>query len=551
MTRFLKRPAALLLAALLLLLTACAKDGEGVALRVCTGGEPASLDPIYAEEAGDQTILAHLYENLMRLTVDSSGRTTVIGGMAKSVDQNEETQDGSLRVTYTFRLRSARWSDGEPVTAHDFVYAWQRLADPATGSRYADLLSVVSGFREARAAGDMSLLQVTARNDSTLVVVLDGRHDWFLKEVCTSPAAMPLRQDVVQRLKTASGRQSWWKGDPTQLVTNGPYTVAASEAGSLQLEANSHYYGTQPGPQSITFRFTSSAADAWALYQNREIEAVWPLPEERLAELAASPDWSALPELETYTLLFNNAGEPFADGLLREAMSLVIDRGALVEAVGTAAQPAEGLVPPGVPENEEADFRTAGGSLLDNDPETYASRCQTAKALLEEAGYGSGRDLGELEYLYLQNRANEAVAQALCRQWRDTLDVQVVPKGLTERELMAALRSGEYQLAARRITASANDAECFLMSWTAGSTENLAKYENSAYDTLMKIIAGAADGTARMGCLHDAEALLLMDHALAPLYASGTAWELQESFTGAFRDHRGWFSFAGVIPRTT
>ena len=90
MTRFLKRPAALLLAALLLLLTACAKDGEGVALRVCTGGEPASLDPIYAEEAGDQTILAHLYENLMRLTVDSSGRTTVIGGMAKSVDQNEE-----------------------------------------------------------------------------------------------------------------------------------------------------------------------------------------------------------------------------------------------------------------------------------------------------------------------------------------------------------------------------------------------------------------------------------------------------------------------------
>ena len=170
--------------------------------------------------------------------------------MAKSVDQEEEALDGGVTVTYTFRLRSARWSDGQSVTAGDFVYAWQRLADPARGSRYADLLSVVSGYQEARATGDMSLLQVTARNDSTLVVVLDGHYDWFLKEVCTSPATMPLREDVVQRLKAASGNQSWWEGDPTQLVTNGPYTVAALEKDRLlQLEANSHYYATQPGPQ--------------------------------------------------------------------------------------------------------------------------------------------------------------------------------------------------------------------------------------------------------------------------------------------------------------
>lgn len=533
------------------LLSGCAGEGEGISLSACVGAAPESLDPIYAEDTGGQTVVAHLYENLMRLTADSTGRTSVINGMAKSVEQEEEAREGAITVTYTFRLRSARWSDGQPVTAGDFVYAWRRLADPATGSRYADLLSVVSGYQEARAAGDMSLLQVTARNDSTLVVVLDGHHDWFLREVCTSPAAMPLRQDVVQRLKAAAGNKSWWEADPTQLVTNGPYTVTGQEEGHLlRLEANSRYYDAQPGPQSITFHFAGSAEEAWSLYENRTVDAVWPLPDARLTELAADSEWAALPELATYAVLFNCASELFADPVLREAMSLALDKSAAAEAAGPLALPAEGVVPPGVPENEEGDFRSLSASLLDNDPETYEERCRKARALLEEAGYAGGSGLGELEFLYLQRDGNDAAAQALCRQWQDILGIQVTPKGLTEREIMSALRSGEYSLAGLPLTASANDAECFLMAWVSGGRNNLLYYENTAYDTLMAIVSGAADGTARMGCLHDAEALLLMNYAMAPLYTKGTAWELRETFTGAFRDTRGWFSFANVVART-
>ncbi|WP_297999819.1 peptide ABC transporter substrate-binding protein [uncultured Oscillibacter sp.] len=553
MKQFVKRLAALALSGLLCtaLLSGCAKDGEGMALAVCVGSAPESLDPIYAEDTEGQTVLAHLYENLMRVTVDSTGKTSVLPGMAKSVDQEEETKEGAITVTYTFRLRSARWSDGQPVTAGDFVYAWQRLANPATGSRYADLLSVVKGYQEARAAKDMSLLQVTAKNDSTLVVTLNGRYDWFLKEVCTSPAAMPLRQDVVQKLKAASGDKSWWEGDPTQLVTNGPYTVASLEEGRLlQLTANDRYYAAQPGPQSVTFHFAGSPEEAWSLYESKTVDAVWPLPDARLTELAADPEWSPLPELATYAALFNCASETFGDPALREAMTLAIDRNALAQAAGAAALPAEGVVPPGVPENEEGDFRALSAPLLDNGPEGYEARCQQARDLLAEAGYNSGADLGELEFLYLKNDVNDAVAQLLCQQWLEVLGVQAVPKGLTERGLMSALRNGEYDLAGRTLTASANDAECFLMSWTTESRENLVRYESSAYDTLMKIVAGAADGTARMGCLHDAEALLLMNSAFAPLYTKGTDWELRETFTGAFRDPRGWFSFANVVTRT-
>ena len=174
-----KRRWALFLAAALLALslTGCGGSGEGPALSVCVGGAPEELDPIYATETADQTVLVHLYENLMRKTGDGSGGTTVTNGAAKSVSTEEN-------------------SDGRAVRAGDFVFAWQRLADPANDSPSASLLSVVAGYDAVRETGDVSLLQVTAEDDSTLVVVLNGKFDWFLTEVCTAPATMPLRQDL-------------------------------------------------------------------------------------------------------------------------------------------------------------------------------------------------------------------------------------------------------------------------------------------------------------------------------------------------------------------
>ena len=556
--RKLKKTVSLLLAALLCasVLAGCADGRDGVSLSVSVGSRVTTLDPIYAEDINSQTVLVHLYENLMKAAPDGAGGTAVVNGMAKSVDV-EENFDGT--VTYTFRLRSARWSDGQSVRASDFVYAWQRLADPASYSPYAALLSVVCGYEEARAAGDMSLLQVTAKNASTLVVTLSGNYDWFLREVCTSPATMPLRQDVVQRLKEAGIQaagadgeaQAWWS-DPTALVTNGPYLVTGYQFSTyLELTASERYNSDQLGPETLTFRFAEDADKAWELYENKEVDAVWPLPQERLAELAADESWSAIPQLGTYTVIYNCGHELLEDVLIRQAMAWTIDRNALAAAAGVTAQAAEGLVPHGVPENQEGDFRTVGGALLDNDPEQYEERCQQARETLSEAGYDRGSALGELEYLYVEEGTNGAVAQELCRQWQEALGVTVVPKGVTTRELWSALRKGEYTLAGVDLEAPGNDAECFLMDWTSDSQDNVAAYENSAYDTLMAIIASAADGTARMGCLHDAEALLMDDFALSPLYTMGTAWELRDTLTGAARDARGWFNFSTVVARPT
>ena len=551
-----KRLAALVLAVgvSLSLLSGCGENSSGgIRLSVSVGSRVTTLDPIYAEDLESQNVLVHLYENLMRVAPDGSGGSTVANGVAKSVEV-EENVDGT--VTYTFRLRGAKWSDGKTVTAQDFVYAWQRLVNPSSHAPYATLLSVVCGYQEARNSGDMSLLQVTAKNDTTLEVILNGNYDWFLTEVCTSPATMPLREDVVLHLKEAgvqaggtSGAQPWWS-DPTALVTNGPYVASDYDVENfLELTANEQYQSGQSGPEAITFLFASSAEETWELYDGKDVDAVWPLPETYLSRLSENEDWSPIPELSTYAVLYHSDKGVFSDPLIRQAFAMSIDRGALMEVADVTAVVAGGLVPPGVPENEQGDFRTIGGALFENDPEFYAQSREQAREVLSQAGYNSGLELGELEYLYVDEGHNALVAEALCGQWSSALGVRVSSRGVTTQELWTALRSGEYTFAGVDLEAPGNDAECFLMQWTTDAQNNVVHYENSAYDTLMAIIASAEDGTARMGCLHDAEALLLGDYALSPLYTRGTDWELRDDLMGAVRDARGWFSFSNVVKR--
>lgn len=558
-----KRAAALVLAALLCLtlLSACSEVKEkGLSLSVCVGATPATLDPIMATEPGDQTILEQLYENLMRVSVDTSGKTSAVNGVAKSVDEDKNS-DGT--VTYTFRLRKVQWSDGKDLTAGDFVYAWRRLANPLSQSPNARLLSVVKGYDTVRAGGDLSALAVTAKNSSTLVVTLKGKYDWFLTDVCTAAATMPLREDVVKRLKTAAeqknqeaekagqvGENRWWT-DAASLVTDGAYTVSEYVPGtSLTTAASASYYGTLNGPSEIRYRFAESAEDAWSLYKNKEVDFVSPLPEERLAELAKDDMWSPAPGLATYTILFNTAAEPLNDPLMRQALSLSLDRNALAKLAGAAARPATGLVPYGVPGSGEEDFRTAGGDLIDCTQEHYGDNCATAKKQLTQAGYDSGRSVQTMELLYVEDGTAGQVLQAAVKMWSSVLQVSVTLRSVTESELKEALAKGSYVMAAMDPIAMADDAESFLIPFGTHSADNVTGYSNSAFDTLLSIIGSASDSAARLACLHDAESLLLEDGAIAPVYFPGNDWELRDSLTGVCRDARGWYSFTGVHQRT-
>ena len=528
-------------------LTACGDEAQGFNLSVALGDRYETLDPIYAESAVDRSIIAHLYENLMKLSADAEGNTSAGYGLAKSVEQ-ETNVDGT--VTYTFRLRSAKWSDGQAITADDFVYAWQRLADPANDSPHARLLSVVCGYDAARDSGDMSLLQVTAKNDTTLVVNLSGDYTWFLEDVCTDPATVPLRRSLVptavkdsaEAVEVAADAEAWWS-DIKKMVVSGPYIPESEGTEYLRLTQNERYYnhGKNPGPDGIVFRFVDTAEEGVECYEKGEVDVVWPIQ---------VTEENAIPELSTYAVVLNCTAFPFQDQALRTAVVKALDRNAIAAIAG--GQAAEALVPYGVPDSEEKDFRTCAGALVDNTPELCAQNCAEAAQILQDAGYESGASLGELEYLYLDQGTNGLVAQEVCRQLSSMLKMRVTAVAMaTEEEFSAALSAGEFDMAGVELTSFCNDAEGFLMDWTSDAKGNVAGYENTAYDTLMSIISTAPDGTARLGCLHDAEELLIDDAPLTPLYTTSTAWDIRDTLTGAFRDQRGWFGFAGVLKRTT
>ena len=548
-----KRGPALLLAAVLSLcaLSGCGRAGQGLEFSACVGGEPEELDPIYATSAADQTILVHLYDNLMRKIPGASGGSSLSNGAAQDV-QEEENADGS--VTYTFKIRG-EWSDGRDVQAEDFVFAWQRLADPANGSPNASLLSVVAGYDTVQESGDPTALQVSAGEDNTFVVVLNGRYEWFLSEVCTAPATMPLRQYLVQPEEAEDSTEgaeaeeeespaAWWS-DVAALVTNGPYQVSAYDEGTSLTLTASGTYEDAAGPETLIFRFTDAQAGQ-ELYDSGTVDFLGALPEARLAELVQEESPSLATELGVHAVRFQCSHDTLMDARIRLALSLVIDRTAVAQAAGAAASPSSGLIPPGVPGDEETDFRTAGGELLDNDPAHQEELLQEARRLLQEAGYGDVESLGQLEYLYVDTDREAAVAQILVDNWRDALGIEVTARAVTEEEMAAALRDGDFTMASAEVLPMGNDAECYLMEWQSTSALNTSRYNNSAYDTLLSVIAAAQDETARMGCLHDAEALLLEEGAIAPLYTTVTAWSLRDGLTGVLRDARGWFSFAAV-----
>lgn len=558
-----KRMAAVLLVLALLagFATGCGEQEKELVVSAAIGDGIETLDPIYAVDEEDLTVLAHLYENLLREKTDGTGTVTLVGGMAKSWE-SKENHDGT--VTWTFKLRNARWSDDRAVKAKDFVYAWRRLVNPINDSPYAALLSAIAGYEEARTTGDTTLLQVTAKNDTTLEVVLNGKHDWFLTDVCTAVATSPMREDIVIVARDAAsdrnkkleettgvaGTEQWWTRTEN-LVTNGPYVLDEyKEQESISLARFAEYHEHEVGPRGLVFRAVSAPEEAQSLYDEGEVDLIWPMTDEWMATMAADEAWEPATELGVYTVLLNNEHSVLGDVLVRQAMAAAIDRAELAETAGVTARMAEALVPPGVPDdNDEEDFRTCAGSLLDNEEKSYVDRCAESLQLLAEAGYDNAYHLGELEYLYVDTAENAVIAETLARQWKDVLNLQVIPTAVTEEELQTALQDGNYALAGMELRAVANDAECFLMNWTSHNEKNVIRYGNSAYDTLLSIVANAPDGTARLGCLHDAEVLLMEDYALFPLYTRVTAWTLRDGLAGLGRDERGWFCLADLFER--
>lgn len=535
--RNLKRYAALLLAlALSLGLLAGCSLGKEVSFRVAMGSVPATLDPALVSTDEEKIVVSHLFENLMKLQSDGSGGSTAVSGVARSY-QCDATAEG--QETYTFKLRSgAVWSDGTRVKAGDFVYAWKRLVDPATGSENAGLLDMVAGYSAAR-AGNVEALQVSAPDDDTFVVVLSGRCPYFVDSVCTAAATMPVRSSAVE--------QENWSLSLRTLLTNGAYTAVSWENDTLLLQQTEGYYDARClGPESISFRFTADEQTANALFEQGEADFVLGLTDEAVSKKIDS--WTPDYYPETSVVLLNEMSTFVDSDKVRRAMSLVIDRNAIAELLGARTHlAAEGLVTWGIRSTAGGQFRDYGAAV-DNDSENYEKNCQTAQELMQEAGYTADvlERLEQVVMLYESDGTTDSLAVFLQKTWREKLGIQVTLRGVSASEITKALEQGEYTLAALWVTSDRNDATGFLNRWRTDNEGNYANFNSSAYDMLLGVASVSASKEARDAYLEDAERLLLEKGNVIPLYHSTRSWSLSEKYTGLFGDGLGRYFFAGI-----
>ena len=525
--------------------------------------EPQSIDPALNSAVDGAIMLGHMFEGLMKWkdseveTPGSDGTCTNAELTEGQAESYEKVVNDDGTVTYTFKIRSdARWSDGKPVTAGDFVYSWQRLVTPETAADYNYMIDSVVNANEIM-AGDMdpTELAVSAPDDSTFVVTLTSDLPYFL-EVCAFPATFPVRQDVTTKEDGTPNDQ--WTFDVATYLCNGPYKLTAWNHNSeIVMEPNEQYYDVANlGPDKITFKLMDDQNAMLSGFNSGELDFIEDVPQAELPSLIASGDLKIVDYIGTYYVCYQTQKAPFDDPRVRQAFTLAVNRTFIVDKVTQAGQvPANGFVPAGVYDAAGStgdDFRTVGGAYysIEGDADySYEANCEKARELLAEAGYPNGENFPVVEYLYNTSDAHKAVAEALQNMWETELGVKVTLNNQEWAVFLQTRKDGNYSIARNGWIADYNDPMSFLDMWLTGGGNNDAQYANADYDAKIQEAKNTTDPAARMKLMHEAENIIMgQDWALNPLYFYTQKYMLSDRVGGMFYTPLGYFFFSYAHP---
>jgi oligopeptide transport system substrate-binding protein len=479
-----KRRALLLLAALPAVFLFCAVPARAESvLNRGNGAEPESLDPAQAGTVMETNILGDMMVGLT--TLDAAARP--IPGIA---ERWETSPDG---LTWTFHLRTCRWSNGKPVTADDFVFAWRRVLDPKTAARGAQMLWIIKNARDITAGRlPMSTLAATAAGPATLKIVLEHPAP-YLPELLALPQALPLPPKPV----FAAG----------SYISNGPYLLKSWLPNDhITLVKNPSFYDAiSVKIDTVNYFPTVDTQAALRRLRAGELDMQTPLPTTELSWIKTNMPGTlhTMPSLALAYIAMNQRDPALADIRVRRALALVYDREAVADKVMKRGEtPAYSYVPPGI-----GGYRN--GPQLDFKSMPYPARLAEAKRLMQEAGFGPFNKL-TLTYLTPGNTDGKrlaAVFQAMARQIHVDLRITTADYAL----VLRAMRQGQYQLGYTNWLADFSDATNFLDLLRSDSPGNYAGYRNAKFDQAIAMAANQADPARRTQQLQAAEQIALKD----------------------------------------
>ncbi len=463
-------------------------------------GDPETLDQHKTSSVVEAHLLRDLYEGL----VIYDAAANVAPGVAESWAVSE---DGRV---YTFTLRAdARWSNGDPVVAGDFVYSLRRIMDPATGAKYANILYPIKGaeaINKGEAATDA--LGVRAIDDRTLEITLEQPTPYFL-ELLTHQTGLPVHPATVE----AAGQGFT---APGAMVSNGAYTlVSYTPNDRLVMAKNPQFHAAESvSIDQIVYLPFEDRATCVRRFEAGEVQSCSDLPAEQLGFLRENlgDQVRIAPYLGTYYFALNTQRAPLDDVRVRQALSMIIDREFLAEEIWSGAMlPAYGFVPPGIANYVAEPPRLAYADTPMFDREEEAIR------LMTEAGYGPDNPI-ELEISYNISENHKATSTALADMWAP-LGVSVAFNVRDISAHYAHLRdTDDYQVARAGWIGDYSDPQNFLFLVESDNDGfNYAKYRNADYDALLDKAAATVDLTARAEILKQAEEIFLSDMPFIPL----------------------------------
>lgn len=507
----------------ILLVSACTRPESNVSLGNRTGvlyygigSEVQTIDPHVLSDTGAFEVAGALFEGLVKHNAETMEPEP-------GVAQSWEVSDDGL--TITFKLNpNAKWSNGDPITAEDFVWSWRRSLNPAMGSQLAEYLYPVKNA-EPYSKGlidDPEALGVHALDPYTLQVQLENPtpHIFLLLD---APYAAPVHRATIEAHGNATDRYTRWTR-PQSIVSNGPFKLAEWKIYRyLRVERSETYWDADNvGLNAIMFKPIDNATVEEKMFRAGQLHVTYRMPVDKIPGYVALADtpYVQAPLLGSYYYLFN-IDQPLVDDVrVRKALTMAIDRDQLVEKVllGTERASAS-IVPIGIPGYEEQHHATF-------DPEQ-------ARQLLAAAGYPDGAGWPGLELVYNTSENHRRIAVAVQQMWKEHLNIEIELANQEWKVYLDTVDNKQFRMARMGWIGSYLDPGTYLNRFTTHGATNRTGYSDARYDEIIEQLAPAAiTRTQRFELLAEAENLFMQQSAIIPIYSYNGKHLVQPSLQG-------------------